>query len=89
MGGEESRGAKATGGSCDHYELFDGDLLEISGSCVLPQAYNAASGIKAARAFHAKPLWDLPAEKHRRRLSFFLSPTLRCGFFFSVDSERA
>lgn len=50
-GGEESRGAKATGGSCDHYELFDGDLLEISGSCVLPQACNTASGIKAARAF--------------------------------------
>ena len=50
-GGEESRGAKATGGSCDHYELFDGDLLEISGSDFLPQAYITASGIKAATAF--------------------------------------
>lgn len=51
MGEEESKRAEATGGSCVHYELFDGDLLEISGSDFLPQAYITASGIKAATAF--------------------------------------
>lgn len=42
---------KQPGGSCVDYELFDGDLLEISGSYFLPQACNTASGTKAATAF--------------------------------------